>query len=237
MILRFWLVFGILFVGVAWYLMVPASPPPHQAAARSFIEEYRAAGLLPPPGGAVESEEIEHDIFEVPPTDAERVPPGEEEGAGLEILAQGTAAEVDAALAGTMAAKMAKEVVLEMSEWRFGQPRLELATGDIVRLTVRNAGSTPHEFMIMSKGAMEGVTYRLARADWNLTEHEAVVEKSFLLPGEEVQIAFRVKQPGMWMYMCMFPYHMQLGMMGMIMGSGEGGAPMQMEGGAGKMQM
>ena len=235
MIPRFWLIFGILFVGVAWYLMVPASPPPHQAAARGFIEDYRQAGLLPPPGGATESEEIEHDVFEVPPEDAERVPPGEEEGAGLEILAQGTAKEVDAALAGTMAAGMAKEVVLDMTEWRFGQGRLQLATGDVVRLLVRNTGNTPHEFMIMSKGAMEGVSYRLARADWNLTEHEAVVEKSFLLPGEETQIVFRVKEPGMWMYMCMFPYHMQLGMMGMIMAAGEGGMSMPM--GDGKSEM
>ncbi len=26
----------------------------------------------------------------------------------------------------------------------------------------------------------------------------------------------------MWMFMCMFPYHMQLGLMGMVMSGGDG---------------
>ena len=38
-----------------------------------------------------------------------------------------------------------------------------------------------------------------------------------MLPGGSFEMVVKVHKSGMWMYMCMFPYHMQMGMMGMLM--------------------
>ena len=68
--------------------------------------------------------------------------------------------------------------------------------------------------MFMSMPAMTAIGYRAQRADWNLLEHEALYERSLVLPGEVFQVAVEIRKPGAWMFMCMFPYHMQFGMMG-----------------------
>ncbi len=48
-------------------------------------------------------------------------------------------------------------------------------------------------------------------------EHEALAEVPLVLPGGSFEMVVQVHKSGMWMYMCMFPYHMQMGMMGMLM--------------------
>ena len=40
------------------------------------------------------------------------------------------------------------------------------------------------------------------------------------MPDRTFELVVKIHKPGMWMYMCMFPYHMQLGMMGMLMTAG-----------------
>jgi uncharacterized cupredoxin-like copper-binding protein len=32
-------------------------------------------------------------------------------------------------------------------------------------------------------------------------------------PGQDFQVTVEIGEPGLWMFMCMFPYHMQFGMM------------------------
>ncbi len=113
-----------------------------------------------------------------------------------------------------------KTVELKMHEWGYRPNHVMVAPGDVIRLIVRHAGNTPHEFMLMTGPAMTAVDYRLERADWNLLEHEAIFEKPIVLPGDSFEMLLKVHKPGMWMYMCMFPYHMQLGMMGMLMTEG-----------------
>ena len=68
----------------------------------------------------------------------------------------------------------------------------------------------------IAPGAREAPTvdYRINRADWNLLEHEALYEKALVLPGGEFSFVLTVTQPGSWMFMCMLPYHMEMGMMG-----------------------
>ena len=63
---------------------------------------------------------------------------------------------------------------------------------------------------------MAAVGYRASRADWNLMEHKALYEEPLVLPGGEFSFVLKVKQPGAWMFMCMLPYHMQMGMMGQM---------------------
>jgi uncharacterized cupredoxin-like copper-binding protein len=127
-------------------------------------------------------------------------------GAGLNILAEG--APVD------------RELEIVMTEWAYSPASIEVKPGERILLKIRNGGQIPHEFMFMSMPAMTAVGYRTLRADWNLLEHEALYERSLILPGEEFQVAVEIEEPGMWMFMCMFPYHMQFGMMGGMLTEG-----------------
>lgn len=117
---------------------------------------------------------------------------------------------------GVPMAAGARTIHIEMSEWGFSPAELDVRHGESVRLVVRNTGNMPHEFMLMAHAAMGAVDYRLQRADWNLLEHEAIYERELLLPRDEMEVTVKIMQPGAWMYMCMFPYHMQLGMMGVM---------------------
>ena len=109
-----------------------------------------------------------------------------------------------------------REITLSMSEWTFSDLEIDAKAGERIRFTLRNDGTILHEFMFMSMAAMQAVNYRARRADWNLLEHEALYEKSLLLPGQEITFVAQVTKPGAWMFMCMLPYHMQMGMMGQM---------------------
>lgn len=226
MVLRLWTIAAVLFGALTWYLTVPASPPPYQASPGSFARAYLAAGALPDPAALEEAEEIEHEAFMVPPEDAAHIP--EEPGPGLRVLAVGRAQEVAAELGETT---VDRTIDLALAEWGLDPGSVALGIGETVRLRITNRGALPHEFMIMNQAAMRGVGYRLARADWSLLEHEALVERSFVLPDDSFEIVLRVDKPGMWMAMCMLPYHMQFGMMAMLQ------AGMAMNGGQEGMKM
>lgn len=109
-----------------------------------------------------------------------------------------------------------REIKLSMKEWGFSDLEIDAKPGERIKFNLRNDGKVLHEFMFMSMGAMQAVNYRAKRADWNLLEHEALYEKSLLLPGEEITFVAQVMKPGVWMFMCMLPYHMQMGMMGQM---------------------
>jgi uncharacterized cupredoxin-like copper-binding protein len=132
------------------------------------------------------------------------------------ILAQGTAAEVDREIEHD-GIRIDSSSVIDLKEWSVGSGMTMAQPGNTIRLTVMNSGNIPHEFMIMNGAAMQAVNYRLNRPDWNLLEHEATTEVPFLMPGDSIDMVVKITKSGMWMYMCMFPYHMQLGMMGMLM--------------------
>jgi uncharacterized cupredoxin-like copper-binding protein len=109
-----------------------------------------------------------------------------------------------------------REVTFSMSEWTFSDLNIEVKQGERIKFTMRNDGTLLHEFMFMTMAEMQAIDYRAKRADWNLYEHEALFEKSLLLPGQEITFVAEITKPGSWMFMCMLPYHMQLGMMGQI---------------------
>ena len=135
---------------------------------------------------------------------------------GLTVIAQGSAAEIDRVLA-EKGLTVDYTANLDMKEWEFSSSMVMAQPGQVIRLKVKNTGNTPHDFMIMDGPAMSAVDYRLRRADWNLLEHQALAEVSFVMPGDSFEMVVQVHKSGMWMYMCMFPYHMQFGMMGMLM--------------------
>lgn len=233
MVMRVWLVGGFLVVVAAWLLMVPWSPPPNQEVPGSMLEGYRSSGLMPAPGKLELSREIGHDVFELPASDAGRgkqamqsmpgmkpgaeVAKGEAEDAGLTILAEGAPEAVAKALG---AQPIDRTIELSMKEWGFQPGMATVKPGEVIKLAVRHAGYTPHEFMIMTESGMNAINYRLERADWSLLEHEAIFEKPIVLPGDRFEVVLKVNRPGGWMFMCMLPYHMQLGMMGMLMTPG-----------------
>ena len=109
-----------------------------------------------------------------------------------------------------------REFDLSMSEWKFSEMSIDVKMGERIRFNVKNDGQIPHEFMFMSPPLMQAVTYRATRADWSLFEHEALFEKSLVLPGGDFSFIVTVTEPGTWMFMCMLPYHMQMGMMGQM---------------------
>lgn len=218
---------------------VPTSDAEHLRAARAAAEamatgtEGKAATTPPPEGekhGHEAKTEAHADQHGAAPVErheesspAEMAAHGDEgghgrggEAVGLSILAEGQAevATVTATLPIT------KTVDLSMHEWGYEPNHVMVAPGDVIHLRVRHAGKSPHEFMLMTGPAMTALDYRLERADWNLMEHEAIFEKPILLPGDTFEVIMKVHKAGAWMYMCMFPYHMQLGMMGMIMTPG-----------------
>ena len=113
-----------------------------------------------------------------------------------------------------------REVTLVMSEWTFSDLNLDVQAGERIRFTVRNDGTVLHEFMFMAMAQMQAINYRARRADWNLLEHEALFEQSLILPGESISFVAEVQSTGSWMFMCMIPYHMQMGMMGQMATAG-----------------
>ncbi len=114
------------------------------------------------------------------------------------------------------AADVDREITLSMREWSFDQMEINVKAGERIRFTVKNEGNVLHEFMFMTMPLMQAVNYRAMRADWSLLEHEALFEKSLLLPGQDLSFVVEVQADGAWMFMCMLPYHMQMGMMGQM---------------------
>ena len=131
--------------------------------------------------------------------------------------------EEEAAMAQRMAGLMIsndgafdREISLSMSEWTFSDLEIDAKQGERIKFTLRNDGAVLHEFMFMTMVQMQAVNYRAKRADWSLFEHEALFEKSLLMPGQEITFVAEITKPGAWMFMCMLPYHMQMGMMGQM---------------------
>lgn len=303
MIMRFYLIAGVLLLGTTSYFIVVQQEPDYQAAPlTSEITKLQESGLLPA-GPFEENDELEHDVFEVPPMDEVKLEQAESnmDMAGMDMsqsdgttmdmaggdtmaMDDGTTmpmADMAPAEADTMAmadgATMApadsgtmtmadgstmpmadaapadggtmpmtemdaavectgerglgfcedgqafdREVELVMSEWTFSNLDVAVQAGERIRFTVRNDGTILHEFMFMAMEQMQAVNYRARRADWNLLEHEALFEQSLLLPDESVSFVVEVKNSGNWMFMCMIPYHMQMGMMGQMSTPGAG---------------
>ncbi|MGB3689320.1 MAG: multicopper oxidase domain-containing protein [Jannaschia helgolandensis] len=283
MIMRTFLFLGLLLLGGTAYFVVGRTPPTVQAAPfMSNVTMLQEEGLLPV-GPLAEDEEVEHDVFEVPPqdevmleaaianmdmsgmdmgnmdmaapdaTDMGNMDMGTPAATDMGDMAADTPAEPDMGnmdmgtpaatdmgdmavddgeiseeeterlMAGQMAGLIItddgpfdREISLSMSEWTFSDLDIEAQPGERIRFTLRNDGETLHEFMFMSMAGMQGVNYRARRADWSLLEHVALYEKSLMLPGEEITFVAEVLRPGGWMFMCMLPYHMQMGMMGQI---------------------
>ena len=263
MVLRFFLLFGVVLLSATGYFIVVQKPPNVQAApAEAEYERLAAAGILPT-GNLSENEEVEHDVFNVPPMDEMMLEQAMEDMAnmpgmnmaGMDMSEDGGAMDMDmdgdgvpdmnsSDMGMTMADGEAtalseeeqeqrevqqmsgliidpegafdREITLTMSEWRFSDLSVEAKPGERIRFTLRNDGTVLHEFMFMGMAQMQAVSYRNDRADWSLLEHEALYEKSLLLPGQEITFVAEVAKPGAWMFMCMLPYHMQMGMMGQI---------------------
>tara|TARA_R110000850_G_scaffold122959_7_gene240856 strand:+ start:351 stop:1325 length:975 start_codon:yes stop_codon:yes gene_type:complete len=315
MIMRFYLIVGLLVLGTTAYFIVVRQEPEFQnVPTMSSVAELQAQGILPT-GPFDENEEIEHSVFDVPAMDEmmlEQAMSGMDMGgmdmggmnmspsadgmmtmpdgttmpmadmapaadgsmpmadggtmpmgdgatapmAGMEPQADGMMTMPDGTtmpmadmapaangsmtmpdgtsmpmtdMAGSAACSgesglgfcddgqtFDREIEVVMSEWTFSDLNIEVQAGERIRFTIRNDGTILHEFMFMAMAQMQAINYRTRRADWNLLEHEALFEKSLLLPGESMSFVVEIQSTGSWMFMCMLPYHMQMGMMGQI---------------------
>ncbi len=113
-----------------------------------------------------------------------------------------------------------REIDLRMNEWGFSDVNIEVVKGERIRFNITNDGEILHEFMVMEMAAMQAVAYRVNRADWSLLEHEALYEKALVLPDGQFSFVMEVQEDGAWMFMCMLPYHMEMGMMGQMATAG-----------------
>ncbi|MCF6271651.1 MAG: multicopper oxidase domain-containing protein [Rhodobacteraceae bacterium] len=109
-----------------------------------------------------------------------------------------------------------RTIDLTMTEWGYNQMDIEVKVGERIKFVIANEGEILHEFMFMTGPLMAAANYRITRADWSLLEHEALFEKALMLPGGSFEIVVEIKEAGSWMFMCMLPYHMQMGMMGQM---------------------
>ncbi len=144
------------------------------------------------------------------------------DGAATDMGADNTAAmdmEVPQAAGGLLiadAGSFDREIDLKMTEWGFSDKDITVTKGETIRFNIVNDGEILHEFMIMEMAAMQAVGYRMNRADWSLLEHEALYEKSLVLPEGTFSFTVEIQENGAWMFMCMLPYHMEMGMMGQM---------------------
>jgi uncharacterized cupredoxin-like copper-binding protein len=199
---------------------------PETTGEKTPAGEREMPGMTPGKTPSVDHSKMDHS--QMPGMAAEKTPDvtgatgraGESEaghgggGKGLAIVKPGSGLEIG------------RTVEIRMTEWGYAPARITVKEGEVVRLAVVNAGNTPHEFMLMTGPAMNAVGYRANRADWNLTEHDAIYEQPLIMPGDRFELVVKIEKPGTWMYMCMFPYHMQLGMMGGIATEGMEGMSM-----------
>ncbi len=109
-----------------------------------------------------------------------------------------------------------RTIDLTMTEWGYSDMNIEVQVGERIKFVIANEGEILHEFMFMNGPLMAAANYRLTRADWSMLEHEALFEKPLMLPGGSFEVIVEITEAGSWMFMCMLPYHMQMGMMGQM---------------------
>ncbi len=274
--IKFFILVGVIGGLAIAYLSVFALGPVSQLAPpESLLTGYRADGAVPQSVDLAENEDVEHDIFEVPPQDAvelEKAMAALDDMVGMDMggtdadmdmsgtdadmnMGEGDTPTMDMAEGDTAAMDMQeedtphtedetmgmgeedaphaegeaaggllianeesfdREINLKMTEWGYSNMDIAVAKGETIRFNVVNDGEILHEFMIMEMAAMQAVAYRVNRADWSLLEHEALYEKSLVLPKGSFSFTVEIQETGAWMFMCMLPYHMEMGMMGQM---------------------
>ncbi len=63
------------------------------------------------------------------------------------------------------------------------------------------------------------IVVRMTMGTQSLAHRSWYSDRPSLL-GDSFEVVARIQRPGSWVLMCMFPYHMRLGMMGMVMTEG-----------------
>jgi len=193
----------------------------------SLLTGFRQEGFVPKSVDLLEDEAVEHDIFGVPPEDeaelakavAAMATSGMDMSGGDSTMemAEGTTMEMaEGGLIFSEDGAFDREIDLKMTEWGFSEMNIGVKKGERIRFNIINDGQILHEFMVMQMVQMQAVAYRVERADWSLLEHEALYEKSLMLPGQKISFVMEVQENGAWMFMCMLPFHMQMGMMGQM---------------------
>ena len=86
-------------------------------------------------------------------------------------------------------------------------PTLTFTVGDVVNMTVFNAGTMPHNWAIVASNDTSGKVLFGAKID----------SGSVPIPvNETASVAFRVTKAGNYFYICQVPGHVQLGMWGSV---------------------
>ncbi len=86
-------------------------------------------------------------------------------------------------------------------------PILNFTVGDVVNMTIFNAGTMPHNWAIVDSDSTSGKVLFGAKIDSGLVP---------IPVNETASVAFRVTKSGDYFYICQVPGHVQLGMWGSV---------------------
>ena len=86
-------------------------------------------------------------------------------------------------------------------------PTLNFTVGDVVNMTVFNAGTMPHNWALVNSNSTSGKVLFGAQIDTGLVP---------IPVNESASVVFRVTEAGNYFYICQVPGHVQLGMWGKV---------------------
>lgn len=97
-----------------------------------------------------------------------------------------------------------KEVEISMTEFAFSSKKIALTKGELLELTLKNAGAAEHEFVLVTPWA----------------EFESELE-----PGHTDSMGFKFREKGAFEFVCELPGHREGGMVGQVVV--DGGKPLE----------
>jgi uncharacterized cupredoxin-like copper-binding protein len=103
------------------------------------------------------------------------------------------------------------QLTVDMSEYKFAPARITADAGTL-RVTAKNSGSQPHEFVVIRTDAAPG---ELPVHDGRASEKGSVGEIAEQEPGSSGSHAFRLKT-GRYVFVCNVPGHYAAGMRGSL---------------------
>ena len=101
---------------------------------------------------------------------------------------------------------------VSMSDFRFEPKALRASAGNL-RVTAKNAGKAPHEFVVIKTDKAPNALP--TKSNEQASEADAVGEIGEQAPGKSATHSFSLK-PGAYVYICNVPGHYQSGMYGKL---------------------
>lgn len=130
----------------------------------------------------------------------------------LSVLALALAACSSGATNSTLAAQ---PITVEASEFKFEPATIEVATGRLVKMTMRNKGTVEHDWAIMTITTMGMKESSSGRHDMSHTADKPDLHVN-AMTGRSAEVEFTPSQPGTYQIICTVAGHKEAGMVGTL---------------------